>query len=382
MTNTGSMLWPGGDRCHPLIRLGVGWKPVNGGPLHEVGRALLPHALAPGESTRMPVSVCSPPLRGPAELAIDLVHEDVRWFGCAFTARVEVEPSASERIATLADHHGALIPLDTVWAVRRGVAVRDGLRQPRGSLIPSDSRMAQLTLSFPTAQRRPGAVMLDRVSELHSVLPQPNLITEFGSGSSTAIIAGFLAEQCQACTLLSFEYDPVWAERARAMLADRGLERTATVIALQGVGPGHRLGDALPGEAERALRRTGPRLIVVYGGFPGAGAWLPEIPRLMAPFGRDDVRLLMDNVFSDLGLCAASAWEGCDQVVVHGVRPAENGLLEATLLGHRRWGRRRRSDGIPEQDRVDVRGAPAVEPPPRRVQSGASGSPLGTMSTE
>lgn len=83
VTNEGTARWPGGERHDPLIRLGMSWQPVGGGPRHDVGRAMLPHALEPGQRALLPISVCGPPQSGPVELALDLVHENARWFDAA-----------------------------------------------------------------------------------------------------------------------------------------------------------------------------------------------------------------------------------------------------------------------------------------------------------
>ena len=152
VTNEGSARWPDGDSREPLIRIGVAWQPVGGGPRFEVGRAFLPHALDPGERTLVPVGVCGPPLSGPAELVLDLVHEQVRWFDCALTARVDVGPSTAERFGVLTRKHGPLLPLAAVMQERREVGGRDCLlRDPAPGATPTDRKIAKLTRSIPAS---------------------------------------------------------------------------------------------------------------------------------------------------------------------------------------------------------------------------------------
>jgi hypothetical protein len=83
-TNLGSETWPGGLTRHPLIRVAYRWLAPGGTVVVPEGRrAPFPAALRPGRSCVLPVLVTAPNEPGRHVLEIDVVHEGVRWFGCA-----------------------------------------------------------------------------------------------------------------------------------------------------------------------------------------------------------------------------------------------------------------------------------------------------------
>jgi hypothetical protein len=81
--NEGSEWWPGGEDRRPLIRVSYRWLTPDGDPLEGEGhRTPLPQPLGPGESCMVEMNVTAPSVPGSYLLAVDLVHEHVRWFGC------------------------------------------------------------------------------------------------------------------------------------------------------------------------------------------------------------------------------------------------------------------------------------------------------------
>jgi hypothetical protein len=82
LTNTGSWTWSSED---PLtVQLGVRYLPAPGeGRAAHAGevRIPLPKAVAPGESVEMTVPLDAPPTLGRYRVVVDLVLEDVTWFG-------------------------------------------------------------------------------------------------------------------------------------------------------------------------------------------------------------------------------------------------------------------------------------------------------------
>jgi predicted O-methyltransferase YrrM len=343
VTNDGTAHWPGCDGREPRIRLGIAWQPVGGGPRRDAGRALLPHALGPGQSTLMPITVAGPPETGRAELVLDLVHEDVRWFGSPFAARIEVEPSVDQRLTALTDRHGPLIPLEAVMKERRAVGARDGLlRQALPDAAPSDPEIARSTASLANGAGAIDAETVDRLVELVRAKRLASIV-EFGSGTSTVVLASLLAELHQnGPRLVTFEQDPVWAERSRAALAERGLDRMATVVQLQL----SESADCLPGyalteDAAELLHRLAPQLVLVDGPTLDSGAPRLGALDLVAPHLREDAMVLLDDALSDVGLSIAAAWERRDDVALLGIRPTSKGLLEATWRAPDRRRRRR-----------------------------------------
>jgi hypothetical protein len=379
ITNEGTAHWPGGDGREPLIRLGMAWQPVGGGPRHDAGRALLPHALDPGQRALLPVTVGGPPQDGPAELVLDLVHENVRWFDSPLAGPVAVGPSLDQRFATLTERHGPLIPLEAAINERHAVGARDGLlRQGTPDAVPTDRAIAELTASLPVGAWAVDAETIDRLVELVRA-EQPAAIVEFGSGTSTVVLASLLAELHQdGPRLVSFEQDPVWAEHSRAALAERGLDQVAAVVQLQlGESADGPPGYVLTEEAAALLRNLAPRLILVDGPTLDSGASRLGTIDLVAPYLLEDATVLLDDALRDAELCIAAAWECRDDVSLHGIRATPKGLLEATLRASRdtdaepdegslqpvqvsAGGRRRRVDGhrTSEGSTERSRGAP------------------------
>ncbi|HEY2219831.1 MAG TPA: hypothetical protein VGH35_10845 [Gaiellaceae bacterium] len=85
VTNLGSETWPWGPEGLPEIRLAY-----HG--LRSALRTPLPHDLAPGESTLVPVAIEAPDEPGRHGLTVDVVHERHRWFGCGVELELEVLP--------------------------------------------------------------------------------------------------------------------------------------------------------------------------------------------------------------------------------------------------------------------------------------------------
>lgn len=84
VVNEGTEQWPWATpEQRPVIRLSYRWWEPGGDCLGEGERSSLPHPVAPGESSVVPMNVRAPARAGRYELEVDLVHEHVRWFGCS-----------------------------------------------------------------------------------------------------------------------------------------------------------------------------------------------------------------------------------------------------------------------------------------------------------
>jgi len=92
ITNTGTDTWPWDADLGPPIRASYclhnerGTIVVGDGP-----RTAFSCDVGPGESTVVPLDVIAPVIPGAYELAADVVHEGVRWFGCDARFDLEVE---------------------------------------------------------------------------------------------------------------------------------------------------------------------------------------------------------------------------------------------------------------------------------------------------
>lgn len=93
--NVGDTSWPGGEAADPQhwIALGNHWLDRTGATVaNDDGRTPLPQTVAPGQELRLDLRVRAPAKPGSYLLEIDLVHENVCWFGSTGspTARVAV----------------------------------------------------------------------------------------------------------------------------------------------------------------------------------------------------------------------------------------------------------------------------------------------------
>lgn len=90
--NEGSERWPDSLDERPLIRLSYRWLDRDGGVHTPEGpRSAFPRAVHPGECVLAPLHVDAPGTAGEYVLEVDVVHEGVRWFGCACRVPVRVE---------------------------------------------------------------------------------------------------------------------------------------------------------------------------------------------------------------------------------------------------------------------------------------------------
>lgn len=305
---------------------------------------MLPRSMHPGETTLIELPILGPPHEGEYELAIDLVHEDVRWLDCPLIVSVVVEPSVSDQLLALNDLHGAVLPLTIVRDLRRSISRSDGLVPdrnqppttsftPRASDRPTDPSAASLVEGLALGGWALDVTAIDRLVQLLRE-HRPSTVVEFGSGTSTLLIAGILAElETPSSTLISCEQDPAWAEKMRAMLTEAGLQDIAHVLDLP-LTPAtveQPSGFAMTGEAEILLRAHPPQFVLVDGPILSSGGSRLGTLDLVKPFIKDDVIVLLDDALRDAELLIAEAWSARSDVDVLGIRPQGKGLLEARL---------------------------------------------------
>jgi hypothetical protein len=94
VSNEGDETWKWGIAGEPEIRV-ASWF----GDEQERMHTPLPADLPPGMSAVVPVHILAPLQAGRHRLNFDLVHEHVRWFGCALGVDVDVVPSRRVAVA-------------------------------------------------------------------------------------------------------------------------------------------------------------------------------------------------------------------------------------------------------------------------------------------
>jgi hypothetical protein len=93
VANKGRVGWQRGSEASPLVQVATRWLAEDGTELEEGLHTALPADLPPGSSLNVPVHVRAPDRSGRYQLYLDLVHEHVRWFGCALVWTVDVSPA-------------------------------------------------------------------------------------------------------------------------------------------------------------------------------------------------------------------------------------------------------------------------------------------------
>lgn len=92
-TNAGSDRWPWDADLGPPIRASYHLRNDRGTVVVPDGpRTPFPCSLEPGASTVVPLDVIAPVVPGRYEMAVDVVHEGVRWFGSELRTELSVEP--------------------------------------------------------------------------------------------------------------------------------------------------------------------------------------------------------------------------------------------------------------------------------------------------
>jgi SAM-dependent methyltransferase len=95
--NRGDEWLPRGPVPEPPIQIGYRWWREDGSEVVEPTlRTPLTETVAPGATTRLSMVIKAPPDHGRLGLDVDLVHENVRWFGCEERLAVEVLPPYGE----------------------------------------------------------------------------------------------------------------------------------------------------------------------------------------------------------------------------------------------------------------------------------------------
>ena len=107
VTNDGDETWSWGNTGEPAVRLAARWQGET-----DALWTPLPVDLPPGAAAIVPVHFRAPDLPGLRRLEVDLVHENVRWFGCGLTLEVDVVPS--RRVAIVGGDDAAAEVLPTL----------------------------------------------------------------------------------------------------------------------------------------------------------------------------------------------------------------------------------------------------------------------------
>jgi hypothetical protein len=304
------------------------------------------------------------------EVTLDLVHENVRWFEEPVIVPVEAGPSADQRLTALTERFGPLIPVEELMAERRAISGPNALLRP-GPETASDPAIAALTDSLPVGAWPVDAPAIDRLVEVVRD-EDPGSIVEFGSGTSTVILASLLAERHgDGLRLLSFGQDPAWAAQTQATLSARGLDGVGRVVLV----PVGERAESPPGylptaEATELLARLEPELISVDGPTLASGASRLAAVEIVAPYLRQDATLLLDDAPRRRALCRGDLGRSRRHDRRGGPcypkGPARGDFASAAAIGSAGWprsaARRRRASGVASPGGASAGGTYYVSP--------------------
>jgi hypothetical protein len=257
VANAGTHVWPHGEVGWPSIHVSYRWLDETGGvSVGEGLRTALPATLPPGASLLASVDVASPPQPGRHTLVLDLVHEHVRWFGCAVETTVDVRPSpcvailgeneraALDAAATLAEIAPAVRPLVLAsspgeLSERHGYGCAPEARAYVLGARPSRNRALALGGALARASALVAAAGLRRLGAT------PRLAAPGGASFLDGLAGADALLVVGNGTLGGARGEREALQQRAAILAARGLGLTVVVLPDAGVGLRTALGEAV-----------------------------------------------------------------------------------------------------------------------------------------
>lgn len=331
VVNRGGSVWPAtAHTTGAPVNLAHHWFDALGSAVVFDGvRTPLPHRIAPGETALIEIDVEAPTQVGVHRLAVDLVQETVRWFGLdvalGASATVTVTESITDRLRPWSAS-ATPVPVDAALALRRLLDEPDGMT--RACAVGRDERVDDelgLVVGGWAVDHDTLRYLLDRIR--HAGVRR---ILEFGSGSSTVVLAGEVARR--GGQVLSVDESDHYARITEAQLAERGLDGHATVLRLP-IAPVTACGlvtscYSIGPEVGRRIREFAPEFVLIDGPSSATGASrLGVAAQLVAVLGGRRVEFAMDDAWRDAELEIARHWASTEGITVDGVMPVGKGLL-------------------------------------------------------
>jgi hypothetical protein len=231
------------------------------------------------------------------------------------------------------------VPLAVVQAIR---AIGSGTSPLAPVSRPADAsslRSASLGRLLEGVELGTWALGPRSIDELVEIVQRvrPDAIIEFGSGSSTVVLAWAIREVWgpnASPRIVSIEQDLEQMGRTRMLLDRAGLGAEAVVLvaplAEQVIEGRRTICYALPEGFGDALHGRLADLIVIDGPAGVPGVRFGTLP-LARPHARDGARFVLDDALRDGELQVARLWAALPYVRVEGIRLIEKGLLVGTV---------------------------------------------------
>jgi predicted O-methyltransferase YrrM len=181
-----------------------------------------------------------------------------------------------------------------------------------------------------------GPRSIDALVELVAVL-RPARIMEFGSGSSTVVLAWAIRQACgpgDTPRIISIEQDAGQAARTEGLLRGAGLDGEAVVFVAplgeQEVEGHTTICYQLPDAMADAFGGRLADLVVIDGPAGPAGVRFGTLP-LARPFARPGAAFVLDDALRDGELDVARRWARLPWVHIAGIRLIDKGILTGTV---------------------------------------------------
>lgn len=334
VTNRSRGPWQADGDRRPVLVVSSHWYAEDGSVASWDGpRAALPHTLKPGHTADVRLTVIAPEAPGRHELAIDLLHEHHRWAGAEIRQEVEVGISITDDL----DPHrsGGPISLEAAWSARKRLDLLDGLSlclRPSVGGDLADEPCANAICGMPV-----GGWALDeptlRILADWVRSGRPQSILEFGSGTSTVLLAAVLRDIGHGGHLLSVEQDESVAAAISEQLRDCGLDDVARVVVAPLVDLEVNGLTTTSYKLDRGvfdLLHAPPDLVLIDGPSRAAGGSRFPIVPMVQPIV-EGATFFLDDAWRDAELLMSSRWSDMPGITVRGIYNTPHGLLEGRI---------------------------------------------------
>ncbi len=327
--NNGNAVWPPGhlggvfDR---QINISYHWLRPSGEVVEFDGhRTHITERLIPKQAVDLTMAVKAPSEAGEYLLSVDLVHEEQRWFRVAVNTPVTISAPPSEIFAELGSPP---FPLPEVLRERRRINQQDGL----------STALAEVGTNEVDGIAFGGwALDVQTMNFIHSFIAERGLqrVLEFGSGSSTASLAAYLAPR--GGRVVSIDESETYAGKTRDLIHETCDDGSGALVLSTDLVPVESFGVTtkcyrLSPEVVSAIEDLDPQLILVDGPSRAeGGSRLAVLSQLIDHLNGNPV-FLLDDAYRDVELSIASVWDQHPRIEVEGILPLGKGLLLGKLL--------------------------------------------------
>ena len=322
ITNLGTEPWRARDDGLG-VKVGARWRDLSGSVLEaDVARSLLPCDVAPGMTIVVPIDVPPPAPPGEYQLEVDLVNEEVRWFGCPCSMEVRVHRTPKVVVCSgrLPCRHfgddaivrGALVALARHCPDVEAVLLdgSPGVRRPDFAAEMRPDAFGALAIERRSTRASVALRLAALLSDARRAKQGRELSHERNRELIETVKGGDLVLLLSAGALASRYWHALWANAAAALVGRR--LGKPVVLAGVGVGPYRGFWDRL---VASAMFRSATTVMTRDGGASRRELRRFGVRRRQLVAGEDLARFMVRGpeaetlrVFAGLGLAADAAY--------------------------------------------------------------------------